>query len=253
MLNYMKSELYRIFHTGELYLTAGVLVALVVLLNVGISVFGGRYHSTSFSYSNLVAYPMAFVVMGAVIAFIFYEGGRRNGNLKNTVASGISRSEIFAGQCLVSLLGASLMMFFTMAAWVASAELLIEENGPVELKDFLLEAPALYLIAAAAMISGILFLELFEKNITAILVWSFVWFLLPKVLLYLSMRFTVLLNAASWLPCNFFGVNALHVNTRECITFWDTTEGWIRCIFSGAIGIVIFTCAGSLLLRKRDL
>lgn len=97
MLNYVKSELYRIFHTGELYATAGTLMLLTVLLNLGIYTFGGWYRFTSFSYSNLVACPMVFVVMGAVIAYIFYEGGKRNGNLKNTVASGITRSKSLQG------------------------------------------------------------------------------------------------------------------------------------------------------------
>lgn len=153
----------------------------------------------------------------------------------------------------MSLIGATLVMFFTMLAWVISAELLIETKGPVELRDFLLEAPALYLIAAASMISCILFVELFDKNIIAILLWLFVWFFLPKALLYLSMRFEVIRNSALWFPENFFGVNTLHVNTRECITFWDTAEGWARCILSGMIGILIFASLGVLLLRKKDL
>lgn len=42
---------------------------------------------------------MAFAVMGMIIPFLFYEGGKRNGNLKNTVAGGISRVKIFAGEC----------------------------------------------------------------------------------------------------------------------------------------------------------
>ena len=79
MMNYTKSEFYRIF------ITKGNLCC------------GRSAGGNSFSYSNLVANPMVFAFMGMIIPFLFYEGGKRNGNLKNTVAGGISRVKIFAG------------------------------------------------------------------------------------------------------------------------------------------------------------
>ena len=105
MMNYTKSEFYRVFITKEIYIAAALMTGIVLLLNGALHFFGGSYANTSFSYSNLVASPMAFAVMGMIIPFLFYEGGKRNGNLKNTVAGGISRVKIFAGECVVSLPG----------------------------------------------------------------------------------------------------------------------------------------------------
>lgn len=172
MMNYTKSEFYRIFITKEIYAAAGLLAGIALLLNAALYFFGNSYANTSFSYSNLVANPMVFAFMGMIIPFLFYEGGKRNGNLKNTVAGGISRVKIFAGECVVSLAVSTLLMAVTMGVWVLSANLLLEKAGPVEWKDFLGEGAAMYLIAAACLISGILFLEIFDKSIIGILVWA---------------------------------------------------------------------------------
>lgn len=253
MMNYVKSEFYRITHTKGIYFLTGALAALVVLFNVATHYFGRRYATTSYSYSQLVNLPMLYAVMGAVIAFLLYEGNRRNGNLKNTVASGISRTKIFAGECIVSMAAATVVMVVTLAVWIISAGLLLEKTGPVELNDLLLEVPMVYFIAVASLISGIVFLELFEKNIIGILTWYSIWFLIPRILLYLGIRFETLYSIVMWIPSNFFGVNAMHVNTIECITVWDTTDGMIKCLLSGIIGIVIFTFSGMALVRKKDL
>ena len=253
MMNYTKSEFYRVFITKEIYIAAALMTGLVLLLNGALHFFGGSYANTSFSYSNLVASPMAFAVMGMIIPFLFYEGGKRNGNLKNTVAGGISRVKIFAGECVVSLAVSTLLMVTTMGVWVLSANLLLEKAGPVDWKDFLGEGAAMYLIAGACLISGILFLEIFDKNITGILVWAALWFLLPEAFMYLAVRFPVLYQPAMWLPNNFLAVNASHVNTRECITAWDTMDGVIRCVLSGLAGCLTFVICVAVLLYRCDL
>lgn len=87
MMNYIKSELYRVFHGREIYGFTGILAALAVLFNVVSHIFQMidvqfLYGNTSFSYSNIVASPMLFGMMGAIVAMSLYEGNRRNGNLK---------------------------------------------------------------------------------------------------------------------------------------------------------------------------
>lgn len=254
MMNYIKSELYRVSHTHGVYSFTGILIFIAVLLNTGIHFWGNQYAITSFSYSNFVANPIIFVIMGTVTAYLLYEGNRKNGNLKNTVASGIPRTRIFIGECIVSILTATFIMILALGAWIISAELLLDRTGPVALKDLLLEVPAVYLISLAGLISGIFFLERFEKNTVGILAWIFIWFLFPNFLMYLGMRFDAVHKIAMWLPNNFFGtINGLNVNMSKCITIWDTADGWIKCIVSGTIGVVVFLLAGLVSLRKRDL
>lgn len=253
MMNYIKSEFYRISHSKSTYLATMVLAGLALLLHIALYSFGGRYATVSFSYSSFVSNPMVFGIMGSIVALFLYEGNRKNGNLKNTISSGISRIKIFISECIVSAITATVIMIVVLAVWIISAEFVLDKSGPVVLADLLMEVPVVYLIAIACLISSIVFLELFEKTVVAIVLWYAIWFIIPQALGYLGLRFDMIYEIAMWLPSNIFNINQQHVNMRECITVWDTTEGIVRCILSGGFWVSVFTLLGLLSLRKRDL
>lgn len=258
MMNYVKSEFYRVSRGAAVYMVTLVLAALALLLNVILYAFGRmdssfRYATTSFSYSNLVGSPMIFCMMAAIIAMVLYEGNRKNGNLKNTIAFGISRIQIFAGECIVAAITSIVVMIVVLTAYIAGAVLLLEQTGPVMLEDLLTEIPAVFLIAIASLISAIVCLEAFEKEWTGFVIWLAIWLLIPKVFFYMGLRIDVMYDIAMWMPDNFFGVSGMAVNMSQCITAWETAVGMAKCMISGAIGIALFTFWGVILLRKREL
>ncbi len=253
MRNYIKSECYRVTHTKEFYLFTGILAALAFLFQCALFHFKSRYTTTAFSYSNLVANPMIFSAFGVLLAYCLYEDSHKNGTLKNTVASGISRPKIFVGKCIVSTASATFSMILTVTVWILSAELLLPRTGAVTYQDLLMEALMVYLISVANLICGIVCMEIFKNNIVGIIVWALIWFALPKMFLCLAMWYYIFHPVAMWFPNNFFGVNGLHVNMMECVTIWDTAQGIARCIISGLIGIAVFLSAGVLAVRKKDL
>lgn len=106
---------------------------------------------------------------------------------------------------------------------------------------------------SASLISSIVCMELFRSSIVGILFWGVIWFAVPKVFLYLALKYDVFYPAAMWFPVNFFGINNMHVTMNECVTIWDTVPGTVRCICSGVIGILIFTAAGIITVRRKDL
>lgn len=253
MMNYIKSEFYRVTRTGSIYLLTGILVLLTLTLNFCLYFFSARYTTSSFSYSFLVSNPMVFGSMGAVIGFLLYEGNKRDGNLKNTVSFGISRTAVFLGECIVSVATSVLVMVIVLGVWIGSVLVLLPQTGPVTLNDVLSEVPAVFLIAAACIISALVCVNFFEKASVGIMVWLVIWFLTDKVILYLGMRFAFFYRIAMWLPGNFFGINQQHVNLSQCITVWDTPDGMLKCLISGIAGTLIFTLSGIALLRKREL
>ena len=50
MLNFIKSEYYRMIHTTGIRVFFGILSVLTILLISGISIVETQYHTTSFSY-----------------------------------------------------------------------------------------------------------------------------------------------------------------------------------------------------------
>lgn len=259
MMNYVKSEFYRISHSRGIYCLTGILVILSFLLNAVLGWFGRRdgssfpYATTSFSYSNLVANPMFFCVMSAIIGIFLYEGNRKNGNLKNTISFGIPRIKVFAGQCMVATVTAILCLIVVLSVYIVSAVVLLEHTGPVSLMDLLTEIPAVLLVAIASLISGIVCIEAFGKDSTGIIIWFVIWFIIPRIFFYLGLRIDVLHTIAMWMPDNFFGTNGMRVNMSQSITAWDTVEGMAKCLISGLIGMVVFSLSGVVLLRRREL
>lgn len=259
MINYIKSEIYRVTHDKGIYCLTATLALFSILLNGILGWFGKMdgvsflYNTTSFSYSNLVANPMIFCVMGAVVGIVLYDGNRKNGNLKNTIAFGISRTKVFAGECIVANVMAIISLIVVLSFYIISAILFLEHTGPVSLNDLLTEIPAVFLLAVASLISGIVCIETCGKGSAGIIVWFIIWFIIPKSIFYLGLRIDIFYRIAMWMPENFFGISGMSVNMSQSITAWGTAGGMAKCIISGLVGIVAFSLSGVVALRKREL
>ena len=257
-MNYIKSELYRVSHTSGIYKLTGLLALLAFLYNVLASWFikgidpDSFYATTSFTYSNLVAYPMFYCVIAAIVAAVLYEGNVQNGNMKNTIAFGTPRTTVFIGKCVVSVISSLFALLIVLGVFIASTAIFMRKDGPVRLYHLLTEVPAVFFIAVAAIISMLIFMELFEKFSAGIILWCAIWFFIPKILLYVGMRFYVVYIIAMLMPANFFSADAMPVNTSECITAWDTPIAMARCNIIGIIGISVFIVIGVILLRKKE-
>ena len=250
MMNYLKSEFYRVTHMREFYITAAVFAGLVILLNLGIYKFGNQYATTSFSYSTAGVVPMIFAWAGAIIVNSIYGGIHKDGNLKNAVSGGVPRIKLFISQCITGVFTATTIMILTLAIRFLCAELLLASVGPFHFTNLLLEPLAVYPTAAALLISMLLFFNVFEKDIVTVLAVLTIWFFLPRLVLLLSLKHEFLQPIAMWMPENILRIT---VNMRQYSAVWETAQGFLRCILSGTAGIVIFTLLGSLYLRKKDL
>lgn len=265
MLNYIKSECYRTLHSRSTYVMTGILVILPILFHVILYVTGAAtaaeadfpYDNTSFSFSFLVSSPMVFAYAGLIVAGTLYEDERKNGNLKNTVAFGISREKIFVGKCVTAVLLASVLMAVTLCAYIVSAWLLLEHTGPTTLQILLTEIPAVYGIAVAYMILGIVLLSYFQNQIIATALWMATIQVIPGILLLAGMfllgRWNIgfLWEFAQLLPANLFQYG-IDVNRSHCEVLWQTSQGMTTCIAVGAVGIVISLLLGLGMLRKKE-
>ncbi|MEG0590835.1 MAG: ABC transporter permease [Lachnospiraceae bacterium] len=258
MMNYVKSEMYRISHDKGIYFFTFILAFLSCLLNAVLGCMGiidgasFPYDTTSFSYSNLVANPMMFCVMGTVVGFLLYDGNRKNGNLKNTIAFGISRTQIFIGECIVAAVTASVILIVGLVFYIGSAMIFLEHIGPVSLNDLLTEIPAVFFIAIAALVSGIVCMGIFEKGSTGIIIWFLIWFAIPQIFYYLGFRFDIFHRIALWMPANFFGIGEMQVDLSQSLTAWGTAKGMAKCMISGISGTMVFLLLGIRLWRKKE-
>lgn len=256
MLNYIKSELYRITHSSTLYFVtlgfaAAPLLVNLMLFGFGLSSPDFPYSTTSFSYSNIVANPMFFCVAALFLVFALYEGDKGNGNLKNVIASGISREKIFAGQFIICLISSVIILIITVAVYISSASLLLQNTGVVTVTDLLYEIFAISPVAVAALILGIVMVQLFDKTFWGVVCWFCILFFIPQMLFYIGIEIEPLREIAMWMPRNFF--SGMEVNQSVCNPIWNKSIGFATCMISGFTGIIVFSIFGILALRKKEI
>lgn len=255
MFNYVKSELYRLTHSQALYAVGFAFVFAPVIVNILLYCLAYvdsdfPYATTSYSYSNVVSSPMIFCYAGLFMVFVFYEGNKKNGNLKNVICTGLSREKLFFGQIVVCLLVSAAMLFFTIVIYIISAQLLLEVVGPVTAMDLVIESLVMIPIAVSSLVLSIVIVNYFDKSSTGIIYWLCIMIFVPKILFYISLVIEPVRGIVMWLPQNFF--SGMQVNQTVCAPIWDTTSGLAKCLISGFTGIGIFGIVGLFSLRRKE-
>ena len=256
MLNYIRSEFYRIFHSRAFYVTLAVFMGLSIAVNMLLLLMVHNdasfpYATTSFSYATYVAYPMWNAYAALLITYILYEGNRKNGNLKNAIALGISREKIFLVQCIVSIVMYCLILLATLMCYIVCAEGFLQTAGAVLWKDMFKAAGAAFLVAVASIVLTIAVMTVLKKEWFGLLVWFAFFSIIPAMTLLLSLQFTGLQDVAMWMPKNFFEwMHDVSIDTFEPI--WQSAKGIGKCIVAGLAGITIFGLGGLWRMKKME-
>lgn len=257
MINYIRSEFYRILHTKEIYLFNLLLTAGVLALNGGIHAAAAtlpniRYANVKFVLSFLTGSMDFLFIAGAVLAVLLFSGDRKNGVMKNAVAYGMSRTSLFFGKCIVSFVMALASMVLLTAVYIVSAILLLE--GPAQpYVELMLEGIAANLpFAAAALILAVAFIQFFEKELIVGLAWMAVIYLIPSICYSTGFQFKTMAEIAAWMPRNYLMTEVTAgMNGYACL--WSEPEGAAKCLIAGVIGIVVFLSLGILINRRKEI
>ena len=257
MVNYMKSEWYRITHTKDIYVTTGILAGLTLFINLMLYITDHksenfRYGTVSFSLSLLIS-GMYVIVMAAMgLALALFAGNWKNGILKNAVAGGISREKIFLGKCVVGTVAAFFSMVVILAVYIGSAVLLLD-NGVVDeaVGIALRGVGSTLLMAIASLILTIVLNSCLEREGSALLAWCTIMNLVPEICNLLGTKIVLFKRIAGWMPNNYLSDEVVaNMSGWQCL--WETPEGLAKCLISGVLGIVIFLISGIVLCRKKD-
>ncbi len=252
MLNYIKSEFYRLFHSLSTWITLGIFAGLALLINCGLAIFAAvqpewGYGNTTFSMQFLLQLPTIYIIAAPILVYILYEGCGKNGVYKNVVAFGVSREKILLGQLVVSLAFCLGVMLVTLGVYFASAYALLRYDSVMTSADVVRQALCVLPSAVASLVLAILCVNLTVRGVIGILIWMGVFLLVPYVCQWIGYEVDFFARLASWMPVNFMDLQ----NAQSL--FWETGDGIMKSLVSGAAGIVIFGVVGWLVLRKKEI
>lgn len=258
MLNYIKSEFYRVFHGKDIYIFTAVVSGLTLAINVILYLFNSRtanfpYGSIKYSL-NILSSSMQILFLGSLLVTTsLFTDEYKNGTLKNTIAAGISRSQFFAGKCIVSTVMSFLSMVVILIAYIGSAYLLLDNTGGITVLDRLAGVAVNIPMACAAVILTVALSCVFKKEGTAVVVaWMVIMWGIPKLSFIFGLKVDWLGKAAEWMPWNYLTYEtSVDMTQYKCL--WDTPEGLAKCLIAGTVGIIVFYLAGVIYFRKKEI
>ena len=258
MLNYIKSESYRMRTQRGFFIIVGVLCGLVLAMNLVLLGFDRftpdfRYGTVRFSLNTFTGMIGNLMIMlGAAVPGCVFIEDRKNGVLKTAVAAGLSREKILFGKCIAAFFYTFCVLCIVLAVYVGSAFLLLREPEWLPPREMLTGIAAVLPIAAGSMISILVLGILFRNEITASLIWAMIWFGIPQITFLLGVKIDVFARITAWMPERFLKNEAIvHFSSYDCL--WDTAQGFAKCTVSGIIGIAVFLAFGVWRYRKMEL
>ncbi|MDV6377132.1 ABC transporter permease [Sporosarcina sp. GW1-11] len=140
MINYLKSERYRLLRKKSLHITS--LVCLLLLVAVATVLYYSQkvdpnfpYGTSRFYYSNIIG-GGGFIIIVSFL-FNFSLTGKDTDVLKNVVSFGISRNTIFWSKLILTLRYFLLLSVIGIALMIGLGETLLTSDGQ-SAKDFLI-------------------------------------------------------------------------------------------------------------------
>ena len=257
MLNYLKSEWYRVVRGKTIYVMAAILSAMIVVYNLILLVFGQSdadfpYATIRYSLNTLICFLSYLFSGAALVAALLFSDDRKNGTLKNSISYGIPRRSIFIGKCMISMASAMIIGIIVLTFYVGSAFLLLQGSG-VESLNKLLEGigAALPSILASIVLAAVV-LSLCNNVIVSLVWWISLTYILPSVIFQIGQKVEFINVIAKWIPTNFFNheVTATNSGIYDCL--WNTPFGFMKCMVAGFGFTLVFAAVGLLGFRKKE-
>lgn len=258
MLNYIKSEFYRNVNTKGNYIFLFGSMAFVIFLNVALGLFAKSqvnfpYGNTYFSLSSFYNGMGFLMILCVPLVSIIYGQEFKHRTLKNSIAYGISRSEIYLGKFLMEVIICTRNFMLISSVYVISAYFMLEDSGIVYLKDFIQAIVACFPLLIASITAAHCFYLIFDDETTTIASWAIVMVVIPQLASLAGRRIYILEKISEWMPWNMVGNAVFDSETRRLIMSWSSQDGFIRCFIVGAIGLVIFYTLGLLMFKKKEI
>lgn len=261
MMNYIKSELYRVAHSKGIYILSGICALLLVSMNAVLHFFGSGGH---FAYNNTAfAFGMVWSALNAVffltlcMGSLIFADEYKNKTISNSIAFGYSRVSLYFGKLLVGAIVSVAALAAVLGIFIITAYLLLEDSGI----DVLLKLFRAVGASIPALLTGeIAAITLcFLIGTTTGVIWSWVGLMIgvPMVSEILGMKFDFFAKLSKWLVYEVLQDNQIIMTeeemAREVVMAWMTRDGLIRMILAGVIGIAVFLIWGVLGVKRKEI
>ncbi|MBP1753699.1 MAG: transporter permease [Firmicutes bacterium] len=258
MINYIKSELYRILRSKGSYMFILICAGLLISSNVILAIVGHTeanfpYNNTGFAFSMFYSdLPIVFFLCISVASIIF-GNEYSNHTMKNSISYGISRAHIYFGKLIVEMIYAVIAFMAIAGIYIGSAYLLLENAKTGDL-DLLIRACVVALpIFLFALATTNCFLFIIEGTGGALTSILGVMLAFPLVSNFLGMKFEFFQNLAKLLPWNLISNMGFDNEKYQLILPWAGTTGYANYWIYGIAQMLLFVLIGYVVFCKKEI
>lgn len=256
MMNYIKSELYRISVSKPFHFFVGGCMAVLLAMNVLLRTLKHyypdfQYATTGFAFSMVSTSFSVVLILTLFVGNMVFANEYKNRTWLNSIAAGYSRGELFLGKVIAGMIVSLLALSAALLVLIVSAYLLLENSGPEALlgllRGVLLNLP----IFAAGEIGAYALFSLMPGKDAGAWTWIAVIIGFPMVCSMLGMKFQIFATIYEWC-LNTVASAYGETETGAAVMAFMTEQGMWRCLVSGFTGIVIFLILGLLGISRRE-
>lgn len=257
MLNYLKSEFYRVLYNKSTYFFVAVCSLLLLSSNLVLAAVKSAdeafpYANTAFSIVNLASNFGFVFILCVMVTGIIFNNEYNNHTFKNCVSYGIPRGTIYFGKLIVQFVYAMITFIIIIGVHVGSAYLLLENSGP-GIMDMLLQTcvadiPLLLFSLAAANC----FYFIIEGTGGAVSAAVGLILAIPHIFNFLGMKFEFFRTVANVLPWNLLSNIKFNLESNSVQLFWEK-NGNLYYWLAGMIQMSIIIAIGYLLFSKKEI
>ena len=253
MSNYLRSEIYRVFHTKETYFLIAGLAASSVFIEVLMAVFVTKSLGTKDAFYGIFDGMKLLCFLCIIIASVVFAVESKNHSLKYAVAYGTARGEIFLGRLITELIVASICFVASLAAYIVGAYLMLSDSGSaytIQLIKGTFAATPIFIVCMVFTHSLYYFID---NELTLSIVWTIVIAVIPKILSALGSKVDMAGVIADYMPWYALSNITVDKKTGDYILGWLTNEGIIKCLLVGIIGSVVCYIIGLMVFRRKEI
>lgn len=246
MLNYVKSEMYRVLRTKSTYIILLVcslflLVMLALTWYTGVGYAGSQYNNTKFVFGFSQASLNGLLLVIPFVINTLFADEYQNGTFKNSVAYGVDRKVLYFGKLISSIIISTIISIIVLLIFIPSAELLLQNSGAAYRNELLADIwHSVPLFLVALTLSHMLSFTT-KKAGTHIIIYFFI----VSLLLTLLGQITAVIEIPEM-------VFRLFPNYLIQVRYWQTTTEWLYCWGIFLLYFSVTTAIGLKLFSKQD-
>jgi ABC-type transport system involved in multi-copper enzyme maturation permease subunit len=256
MLNYLKSEIYRILHTKSSYIFIAVCSLLLLSSNIVIAFVKMNdatfpYADTAFAIGNVCGGLIYVFLMCIMVAGTVFNNEHNNHTFKNCVSYGIPRGTIYFGKVFVQIIYAITAFIIILGVHVGSAYLLLENSGPMYLDMMVETCLALLPLFIFSLTVANCFYFILEGTGAAMTASVGIILAMPLAFNFLGMKFEIFRTITRVLPWNL--LIATKPDMSGSVSFYWEQNGMLGNWLAGILQALLFIVIGYVIFRKKEI